>query len=167
MTKNRFANLFATAVLAVVFAANALAHDFDVYRAVPGRTAGGCVTGPRIAGSEFTFGPDGLSAFQAGYALDATKAYRLLFRVTGAPNNPPQPADAGTVVVNGFDYIATYTPEHGEGHWSLDIAGRTTTQKKADMVAYGNAGHTSPNPAYNGATPYCGGALMRRRLHKE
>jgi hypothetical protein len=168
MTKGRLANLFAAAAIALAFAAGVLAHDFDVYRGVPGRTNRGCVTGPKITGSEFTIGPDGLSTFEAGYPLDSQKAYRLLFRVTGVPHDPPHPGDQGSVVnVNGHDYTATYTPEHGEGHWSLKEPNLSTQAMKADFVAYGDAGHTSRNPTYNGATRYCDTAPRRERLPKE
>lgn len=167
MTNRRLANFFVSIALATAVAANALAHDFTIYRALSGDVRRGCVTGPKTAPSEFRIDPDGMSTFQAGVPLAAAKPFRLAFRVQNAPNDPPLDGDRGTVAgVNGFVYTATYTPNHGgPGHWSLQNPDRTATQMKGDFSAYARAGgNIDRNPNYDGNPPYCDG---RPRFEKE
>lgn len=171
----RSSRIFAVLAFAVAMAGSAFAHNFTVYRGLKGNVRKSppppCVNRALVNPSEFNIQGDGLSTWQAGFPLDVTKAYRLAFLVEGAPNDPPQQGDTGTVSgINDQTYTATYTPQFGgDGHWSLNRPGAD----RADFSAYArdNSNQRSPNPSYVVNPPnfpdYCADGMTRTRLRKE
>lgn len=168
MQRSGVVRFLAALVCALAVTGSALAqHNFTVYRALDGKVGGGgCVTGPATNPGQFRIDADGLSTFQDGVALLATKAYRLRFQVQDAPNDPPQALDHGTVA-GMAGYTATYTPQFGVGHWSLDNPAKSVPERKADFQAYALAGgNIDRNPNYDNNPAYCAGA-PHPRLRKE
>ena len=113
------------------------------YRGVRGNPE--CRSGLHIAPGDFRFDPDGLSTFERPYQ-GSTHRCLVPFKFTVANRAP-----GTTGPVSGLPAcIATYTPQFGEGHWSINCAGDRVQAVSSYAKGLRDSGGIEVNELYGG-----------------
>jgi len=118
--------------------------DVTVYRALARKNT----TYAKVKDSEFRIDDDGLSTFEGNEFVVTNKQCKLEFTVEGVDSKPETGTSGNIEGMEG--YKGTYTPEFGEGHWSLANSDGTVA---GDFTAYAlTGGKISVNGGYTGGS---------------
>ncbi|MCP3750879.1 hypothetical protein [Pseudomonas sp. SBB6] len=137
-------NLLTLAVAGML--CNSLAFaNVDIFRAVDRKNT----TYAKVADSQWRIDPDGLSTFELPNLNVNNKACKVRFTVVGVASKPAAHTQGN--ILNMAGYIGVYTPEYGEGHWSITRTAGAALP--ADITAYvlGNNA-ASINTGYTGSS---------------
>jgi RHS repeat-associated protein len=81
---------------------------------------------PQTNPGQFRLDPDGVSTFELAY-LPGNKPYAVGFRIQ--VEGLTRPGSIGPILNIPFSCTGTYTPQYGEGHWSINCVPREQTPK--------------------------------------